>query len=134
VAAMHIEASARRITVVLGAVVALIGVSSAIGAAVGGKYIGPGAQIDSLAKTDALVFRDISALRDTIHIHDREQVAFRDTMMASMRPLSIFLCLNATPKDTALMDLDCDRIVGQARNGAIMRANDRAFEAPWRNK
>jgi hypothetical protein len=131
-AAMHIEATARKVGMVIGVTTALVGAASAVGSAMGGKYLGPGERLDSLDQ-------EVRAIRDTLHLHDRETVEFRDSLKLVMEkgfaPMNIFLCLNVAPKDTAMMQLDCDAIVGSARNAAIMRDNDRAFARPsWKAK
>jgi hypothetical protein len=118
-------------------IAALVAVMSGLGTAAGFRWSGPGTAIAALAQVDTMVLRELKGVSDTLHTHDREQTAFRDSIsqavLKGFRPLNIFICLNASPKDSALMDLDCDSIVGRARNAAIMRANDRAFSGPtWR--
>ena len=129
---VHIEATLRRLLLGVGAVTALVGFASAVGAGLGFRFTGPGRQLALQAQTDTVIMRQVRQINDTLQAHDRDQTAFRDSMSQAVakgfRPLNIFICLNASPKDSALMDLDCDSIIGRARNGAIMRANDRAFE------
>lgn len=134
---MHIEATLRRVLLAFGVLTALVGAASALGAGFGFRFTGPGKQLTAQASTDTVIMHQVQAISDTLQSHDREQAKFRDSMAQAMvkgfRPLNIFICLNASPKDSALMDLDCDAIIGRARNGAIMRANDRAFEGPqWK--
>lgn len=107
---------------------ALIGVMSAAGASAGFRFTGPGRSIELLAQTDTVLFDAVGALRDTLHSHDVEGRRQRDTMLAMIRPINIYLCLNEPPQTTALMQLDCDTLLGQARNAAILRAGRPSWE------
>lgn len=128
---MSIEMTMRKLAVFLGGITALVAVASATGASLGFRFTGPGKMIGSLAQTDTVIFAQIAGIRDSLHQHDVDQSRFSDSLTAGLRPLRIFLCLRDTPENTAMMGLDCDTIIGEARHAAVLhRQNNNGIMRP----
>lgn len=118
------------IEITLGRAAALltaIGVFAGAGAAFGWRFTSPGERIDSFSFVHDTLRTRVGQVESELAQHAVEQGLFRDTVMKALRPLNIALCLDRSPRETALMDLDCDSIIGAARNAALM--NGRTIKA-----
>ncbi|MDH5315295.1 MAG: hypothetical protein OEW44_02340 [Gemmatimonadota bacterium] len=118
---MSFDFTLRRWAAIIGAIVALVGMGSAIGSTLGFRYTGPAAQLTALALTDSMVMQQMRAVRDTLMLTRTEHLVIRDSMAKALRPMNLYICLRASAEDTALMDLDCDLLIGRARNAYLLR-------------
>ena len=85
----------------------------------GGKLVSPGdtmAAIVKAAHTETIERRHAdSLLAAQFNSMASLQATWRDTVTKSLRRSDIKLCLTTKPYDQALLDIDCDSILHQAR-------------------
>lgn len=119
------EWTLKRVGTAVAAVITLVGAGSALGSTLGFRYTGPAAQLQTLAATDSFVLRQLDTLRDSMGLALAEHRGIRDSLTKAMRPVNLYICLRADPEDTAIMDLDCDLMIGTARNAYLLRERAR---------